>query len=266
MYRPQTRARRTRERRLHEHPARARPIDPPPPAAGPATPARYSRGKRDGRPGSWALWAVPAWLRRAWSVQTSPEQEPAAAGRAAVLSRAGHWGEAHRRPGYRQGVAPARGVSLPAATVRMKVVWRRVGSVRRAAGHPSEGDFVPLQSTIRRARPLSTQSRTAAVVVSPIHPQCATRAPAFSGKSKATLSPFSDKLARCSQVARVPGRRYADHRYAGRTDCLSASPESCPKTVSDNLLHDLCCDCLQRTGQAGRAGRLRAPYVLARAT
>ena len=141
---------------------------------------------------------------------------------------------------------------MPAATVRMKAVWRRAGSVRRAAGHPSEGDFVPLQSTIRSARPPSTQSRTAAVVVSPIHPQCATRAPAFSGKSRAILSPFSDKLARCSQVARVPGRRYAGHRYACRTDCLSASPESCPKTVSDNLLHDLCCDCLQRTGQAER--------------
>jgi hypothetical protein len=263
MYHPQT-----RERRLHEHPAREPPIDLRSPAAGPVLPGRYSKATRDGRPGSWALWAVPTWLRRAWSVQTSPEPEPAAAGWAAVLPRAGDWGEAHRRPGYRSvvGVAPARGVSLPAATVRMKVVWRRVGSVRRAAGRPSEGDFVPLQSTIRSARPPSTQSRTAAVVVSPIHPQCATQAPAFSGKSKATLSPFSDKLARCSQVARVPGRRYADHRYAGHADCLSASPESCPKTVSDNLLHDLCCDCLQRTGQAGCAGRLRAPYVLARAT
>jgi hypothetical protein len=175
----------------------------------------------------------------------------------AVLRRAGHrlaaeWqaASAHRRPDYREvGFAPTPGVSWPAETLRMKAVWRRAGSVRRAAGHPSEGDFVLLQSTIRSARPLSTQSRTAAVVVSPIHPQCATRAPAFTGKSRATLSPFSDK----SGSLQVSGRR------TGRADCLSASPESCPKTVSDNLLHDLCCDCLPGTGQAGCAGRLRAP-------
>ena len=146
----------------------------------------------------------------------------------------------------------------------MRAAWRRAGSVRREAGHPSEGDFVPLQSTIRSARPLSTQSRTAAVVVSPIHPQWANRAPAFTGKSRAALSPFSDKLGSLlvkwpripvASVAGIPGRRYAGH-----ADCLSASPESCPKTVSDNLLHDLCCDCLPGTAQAGCAGRLGAPW------
>ena len=200
---------------------------------------------------------VPTYFRWAWSVQTSPEQEPAAAGRV-LLSR-----EAHHRLGYQVGFAPTQEVWWPAETVLTKAVWRRAGSVRRAAGHPSEGDFVPLQLTIRSARPLSTQSRTAAVVVSPIHPQCATQAPAFTGKSRANLSLFSDKLARCSQVARHP---VTGRRYAGHADSLSASPESCPKTVSDNLLHDLCCDCLQRTGQAERWALTGAPYVLARAT
>ena len=103
---------------------------------------------------------------------------------------AAYWRAAWRQAGF----APTPGVSSPAETVRMRAVWRRAASVRRAAAHPSEGDFVPLQSTIRSARPPSTQSRTAAVVVSPIHPQCATRAPAFTGKSRASLSPFSDKL------------------------------------------------------------------------
>ena len=192
---------------------------------------------------------------------------------AVVLLQAALQQAAHRRPGYprvasRQvGFAPVPEVSWPAEAVRMKAAWRRAGSVRRAAGHPSEGDFVPLQSTIRSARPLSTQSRTAAVVVSPIHPQCTTRAPAFTGKSRASLSPFSDKLGSLLiKWPRIPVAGVPVAGIPGRADCLSASPESCPKTVSDNLLHDLCCDCLQRTGQAGCAGRSRAPYVLARAT
>ena len=98
---------------------------------------------------------------------------------AEVLLQAALQQAAHRRPGYprvasRQvGFAPTRRVSWPAEAVRMRAAWQRAGSVRWAAGHPSEGDFALLQSTIRSAaRPLSTQSRTAAVVVSPIHPQC----------------------------------------------------------------------------------------------
>src|ERR1700753_3363225 len=45
--------------------------------------------------------------------------------------------------------------------------------------------------------------------------------------------------------------------HQDQPDCLSASLESCPKTMSDNLLHDLGCDCLQRTGQESCAGALR---------
>jgi hypothetical protein len=219
-------------------------------------PGRCSARARDGRPESLAPWvAIQTWFR-GWSVQTSSEaeSEPGPVAAAAVLLQAELQQAAHRRPGYQWaasrlvGFAPVRGVSSPAEAVRMRAVWQRTGSVRRAAGHPSEGDFAPLQSAIRPARPLSTQSRTAAVVVSPINPQCATQAPAFSGKSRPTLSLFSDKVGSLQiKVARHTG---------GRTDCLSASTESCPKTVSDNLLHDLCCDCLQGTGQAGCAGAL----------
>lgn len=243
--------------RLHEQPARARQIDPHRPAADLAMPGRSSTEKRDGRPGSWAPWAVPTWFR-GWSVQTSSEQERAAAGRV-VLSRA-----AHRRLDYREvGFAPTRRVSWPAEAVRMRAAWQRAGSVRWAAGHPSEGDFALLQSTIRSAaRPLSTQSRTAAVVVSPIHPQC--RNPSAS-LYKAKAEPPCRHLA-TSQGSLQSSGRHTGGRRADRADCLSASPESCPKTLSDNLLHDLCCDCLPGTVQAGCAGRLRAPCVLARAT
>ena len=268
---PKTRARPTHDRRSHEHSARARPIALRPPAADPAMAGRCSTGERDGRPESLAPWvAVQTWFR-AWSVQTSSEPGPVAA--AEVLLQAALQAAAHRRPGYQRaasrqvGFAPVPGVSWPAEAVRMKAAWQRAGSVRRAAGHPSEGDFVPLQSTIRPARPLSTQSRTAAVVVSPIHPQCATQAPAFTGKSRAVLSPFSDKLGSLLvKWPRIPVAGVPEAGIPGRADCLSASPELCPKTVSDNLLHDLCCDCLPGTGQAGFAGRLRAPCVLARAT
>jgi hypothetical protein len=195
---PKTRARRIHDR-LRGYPARAPPIALRPPAADPAMPGRCSAGERDGRPESLAPWvAVQTWFR-AWFVQTSSEPGPAVAV-AEVLLQAVLQQAAHRRPGYQRapsrqvGFAPVPGVSWPAEAVRMRAAWRRAGSVRREAGHPSEGDFVPLQSTTRSARPQSTQSRTAAVVVSPIHPQCATQAPAFTGKSRATLSPFSDKL------------------------------------------------------------------------
>jgi hypothetical protein len=163
-----------------------------------------------------------------------------AAARAAVLLQAAHPRAASRRVGF----APVPGVLWPAEAVRMRAVWRPAGSVRRAAGHPSEGDFAPLQSTIRPARPLSTQSRTAAVVVSPIHPQCASRAPAFTGKSRATLSPFSDKSGSLQSVAGVPAGGVptagtpdrpivsAPHLNRVRKPCRTISYTICVVTVS----------------------------------
>ena len=94
----------------------------------------------------------------------------------------------------------------------MRAAWQRAGSVRWAAGHPSEGDFALLQSTIRSAaRPLSTQSRTAAVVVSPIHPQC--RNPSAS-LYKAKAEPPCRHLATSQGSLQSSGRHTGARRAA----------------------------------------------------
>jgi hypothetical protein len=170
-----------------------------------ARPDRCSTGKRDGRPASSAPWAVPAWIR-GWRLQTSWEQEPAA-----VLHRA-----AYRWAAYRQVEFAPTPEWWRAATVRMTAVWRRAGSVRRAAEHPSAGDFVPPQSTSHSARPLSTQSRTA-VVVSPNPSSMRNLSASPYRQKRAALSLFSDRpgsqqTAAGVPVAGIPPRRLCQRR------------------------------------------------------
>jgi hypothetical protein len=88
---------------------------------------------------------------------------------------------------------------------------------------PNAADINSTQSCCRLTNPSSVRTQRACL---------------HTGKSRTSLSPYSDRSG----------------SYKASADCLSASPESCPKTVSDNLLHDFCCDCLHGTGQEIQAG------------
>ena len=108
------------------------------------------------------------------------------------------------------------GVTMPAEFVPMTArVVTRVG-------------FGPRQLTNRPTRPIKKGSRKAAVSPKPssMHIPSAT---ASSGQK---------------QNHPVSIRRQASFAASqDRTDCLSAQPETRPKSMSDSLLHDLCCDC-----------------------
>jgi len=81
---------------------------------------------------------------------------------------------------------------------------------------------------------------------------CAGRAGVFSDTNRAAPSPFGDKV--------------AHNGYKTRADCLSAPPGSCPKTMSDSLLHDLRrgCLCKQRRPRTPRAPASPQPRILTR--
>ena len=104
---------------------------------------------------------------------------------------------------------------------------------------PNAADINSTQSCCRLTNPSSVRTQ---------------RAGLHTGKSRTILSPYSDRSGSYKQASGVPAAGIPERRYAGHADCLSASPESCPKTVSDNLLHDFCCDCLHGTGQEIQAG------------
>lgn len=98
--------------------------------------------------------------------------------------------------------------------------------------------FGPGRSTNRLTRPLTNISRKAAVSPKPssMHNPSAT---ASSGQKQ------SPPVSIWRQDRIIANQ--------DRANCRSAKPESRPKSVSDSLLHDFCCDCPQRRGQESPA-------------
>jgi hypothetical protein len=155
------------------------------------------------------------------------------------------------------GLGPIPEESSQVGIAPMTAAWRPAASARRAAVVPARWAVlrqlvvlrrvaVLLRSAGRRRRLLSTGNPRAAVV-SPINPQCATR-------------PLSPSQAKAEPMPVAVQRQVWLIGNHDRADCRSASPEPCPKTLSDNLLHDYCCDCLQGTGQEICASHSRAPF------
>jgi hypothetical protein len=99
--------------------------------------------------------------------------------------------------------------------------------------------FGPRQLTNRLTRPIANISRKAAVSPKPSSMHNRPQRPHMLRTCSALVLFFQAKAAHAVSIWRQ--LRFAASQV--RTDCLSAQPEPRPKSMSDSLLHDLCCDC-----------------------
>ena len=171
----------------------------------------------------------------------SRSSSPAAAG--ARFGSARVVGFAARRMAFRSPIHPAAAPQRAAPDPHRAASWR-VGPkwpVMTPAGFVpkvAQVGFEPGRLKNRLTRPITNISRKAAVSPKPssMHNRSATTSSGQKQSPPVAIWRQNEIMAK-----------------QGRANCRSAKPESRPKSVSDSLLHDLCCDCLQGRGQESPA-------------